>query len=304
MKKLTNMDPKWSGWFNYCETATGNTGGETTGNWNCIKNVPIQVKDWRLLPCVTERAFDAPSNLFVDSIVDYTDKAPGSNAWLNGHDGSREIKFSDSSDTPIAPPIGTSPATASATWNYVPTTETCADSGEENRIIPLTSDKATLTSRIAQFSAAGSTAGALATSWAWYMISPNWDKIWKGDATPAPYSDLTKKQDNGAPVLRKVAVLMTDGAYNTLRASKGADPVKISYHAKQVCSAMKDEGIEIFTVGFALDEVPSADRAAAEDVLKSCGTDISHFYPTVTVPQLKAAFRDIAVKVSPVRLSQ
>jgi hypothetical protein len=136
------------------------------------------------------------------------------------------------------------------------------------------------------------------------MISPNWDKIWTGDATPGSYSDLTAKQANGAPVLRKVAVMMTDGAYNTIRFSKGENPVVISNHAKEICNGMKAEGIEIFTVGFALDQVGSAERTAAEDVLKSCGTDISHFYPTLTVPELKAAFRDIAVKVSPVRLSQ
>jgi Flp pilus assembly protein TadG len=304
MKKLTNLDLKWSGWKDICSLGSGANGGETTGNWTCIKYTPTNVTGWRLLPCVTDRAYDAPSHFFIESRFTYTDAAPGPEAWLNGHDGTRETQFWDSSDTPIPSPLGLSAKNPTRAWNYERVGSSCADSGDENRIIPLTSDKQLLTDRIAQFTAAGSTAGALATAWSWYMISPNWDKIWTGTAAPGPYSDLTAKQANGAPVLRKVAVMMTDGAYNTLRYSKGEDATVISDHAKNYCTEMKNQGIEIFTVGFALDQVPAADRATAEDVLKSCGTDINHFYPTISVPQLKAAFRDIALKVSPVRLSQ
>jgi Flp pilus assembly protein TadG len=305
MKKLTNLDLKWGGWYNDCASGSGNNGGETIGNWQCVRYVPKQVVNWRLLPCVTERAYDAPSGAFADSKLDYTDKPPGPGAWMNGHDGTREVKYRDSSDDVATQIYGLTANTASSTWNYEPlAAATCADSNEANRIIPLSSDKQLLIDRIAQFTAAGATAGAGATSWSWYMISPNWDKIWTGTTTPGPYSDLTAKQDNGAPVLRKVAVLMTDGVYNTIRYSKGESAVIISDHAKQICTAMKAEGIEIFTVGFALDEISNADKATAEDVLKSCGTDISHFYPTLTVPELKAAFRDIALKVSPVRLTE
>ena len=67
---------------------------------------------------------------------------------------------------------------------------------------------------------------------------------------------------------------------------------------------MKAQKIEMFTVGFALDQLPGSDRSVAEDMLKSCGTDLSHFYSTLTVADLKAAFRDIAMKVSPVGLTQ
>jgi Flp pilus assembly protein TadG len=304
MKKLTNLDLKWSGWFDYCEVGSGANGGEVVGNWRCLKYTPAYVSDWKLLPCVTDRAYDAPSQILIESRLIYTDAPPGPEAWLNAHDGTRETKFGDSSDAPLTPQLGTAAASPTRSWNYDLPTKTCADSGTENRIIPLTSDKQLLAARIAQFTAAGSTAGALATAWSWYMISPNWDKIWTGDATPGPYSDLEAKQANGAPVLRKVAILMTDGAFNTFRSSKGQNPGTVSNQAKNYCTEMKNQGIEIFTVGFALDEVDSSERSTAEDVLRSCGTDISHFYPTLTVPELKAAFRDIAIKVSPVRLSQ
>jgi Flp pilus assembly protein TadG len=305
MRKLTNLNPTWSGWFNYCLSGSGTNGGETAGTWSCQQYQPTLVTDWRIMPCVTERGYDAPSRINRDTNVDYTDDAPGIGRWLNAHGGGREIYFRDSSDTPVTTGEGLSAAMPTTMWNYRgPTSGGCGDVSEQNRIIPLTSDRQLLTSRIAQFNAGGSTAGALATAWSWYMLSPNWKTIWTGAAEPGPYSDLTAKQANGAPVLRKVAVLMTDGAFNTLRNIKNEDPLVVSNHAKNMCTAMKAQNIEIFTVGFALDQVPAAERGLADDVLRSCGTDLSHFYATLTVPELKAAFRDIAMKVSPVRLSQ
>ena len=60
----------------------------------------------------------------------------------------------------------------------------------------------------------GTTAGQLGTAFAWYMLSPNWADIWPADSKPAAY---------GTAKLRKIAVLMTDGAYNTLQARSYSD---------------------------------------------------------------------------------
>ena len=58
-----------------------------------------------------------------------------------------------------------------------------------------------------------------------------------------------------------------------------------------------DPNIEIYTVGFQLDS------NAAKSMLKNCATDTSHYYDTSTGDELKAAFRDIALKVSSLRLT-
>jgi hypothetical protein len=72
--------------------------------------------------------------------------------------------------------------------------------------------------------------------------------------------------------------------------------------AKAVCTAMKAKGIEIYTVGFDLDSLPSSERTIAEDTLKSCGSSLEHFYNTLDPAELQNAFRDIAVQLSSVSL--
>jgi Flp pilus assembly protein TadG len=302
MKKLTNLDPTWTGWNLDCPNATGGGGGEANGNWSCPVYVPVHKTNWKILPCVTERAYDSGGG-WINSNVDYTDDAPGPGKWLNAHGGDRSPDFVDSSNTPNTGDNGQTSAKATSQWNY-DSSSSCSEAPEENAIIPLTSDKTLLQNKIAQFSAVGATSGAASTAWSWYMLSPKWNSVWTGTSQPGPYSDVTATQSNGAPVLRKVAVLMTDGAFNAFRSSKEQDAAIISNHAKQLCAKMKEQHIEIFTVGFALDALTGTQRPIAEDMLKSCGTDLSHFYSSLTVPELQAAFRDIAVKVTPIRLTQ
>ena len=54
--------------------------------------------------------------------------------------------------------------------------------------------------------------------------------------------------------------------------------------------------IEVFTVGFQV-------NATAKTFLKNCATDADHYYDATTGDALKAAFRDIALKISTLRLT-
>ena len=136
------------------------------------------------------------------------------------------------------------------------------------------------------------------------MLSPTWSNIFTGSSRPAPYADLTRTQASGAPVLRKIAILMTDGGYNTYRGWKDQDQQQVSDYAKQVCTNMKAKGIEVYTVAFALNELSAAEQTIARATLQACGTDIHHFYETLTVPELKTAFRDIGSKMTTLYLSK
>jgi hypothetical protein len=60
---------------------------------------------------------------------------------------------------------------------------------------------------------------------------------------------------------------------------------------------MKALGITVFTVGFALSQ-PTAISLMAE-----CATDSSHAYLASNGLQLRQAFRDIAVKIVSLRLT-
>jgi hypothetical protein len=146
---------------------------------------------------------------------------------------------------------------------------------EVNSVYPLSSDKDALKRRIDKLTTSGSTAGHLGTAWAWYLLSPNWNSV-LGQAFSAAkpagsYSDLTTTNAKGAPKLRKIAVLMTDGDYN-INYCKGVEAKnsdqspdincnsengKSLAQAGSLCSALKTPlgsgnaaKIEVFTVGF------------------------------------------------------
>lgn len=171
---------------------------------------------------------------------------------------------------------------------------------EVNLLTPLSNDKTMLKRRIDKLTIAGSTAGQIGTAWAWYTLSPNWSSIFTGASQPNSYSD---------PKTRKIAVLMTDGDYNTeywngveAKTSNGADANynpnngASELQAPQLCTAMKAKGIEVFTVGFQV-------STTAKALLMNCATDASHYYDATSGDALKQAFRDIALKISTLRIS-
>jgi hypothetical protein len=227
----------------------------------------VSYSKYYLADCVVERTGTAK----------YTDAAPGANAYVMGEYTSA-YTGSGSSKKGVC---------------NVPSNA---------QILPLTSDKTTLLSVIDKLQTAGGTAGHLGTAWAWYMLSPNWASLWPTSAAAA----------YGTAKLKKIAVLMTDGEYNTQYTSAGIDDGSWSLtycpnaangcssaQAVAQCTAMKAKGIEIFTVGFQL-----GGSQIATDTLSSCATDANHFYNSSTGDALKAAFRDIALKISTLYLSQ
>jgi Flp pilus assembly protein TadG len=297
MQAVTNLPSTWTGWYNECTASTGGGGSEGDGNWVCTNYQAQHKTNWKVMPCVTDRMYGW------GGAYDYTDVSPGSGHWMNAHDGTRRMLAWDGASLALTTGLGSQPADPADFWNYNSVGE-CSDVAEANEIRPLSSDKTALAAHIDGLEAYGSTSGALGTAFAWYMMSPNWNNVWPSGSQSGNYSDLTNIQSNGRPRLRKVAVLMTDGGYNTVRGWKGQDQQGVSNHAKQLCTNMKAAGIEIYTVGFALNELPPAERAIALDTLQSCGSDLSHFYETINVQQLKDAFMEIAMSLTTVYLSE
>jgi hypothetical protein len=62
---------------------------------------------------------------------------------------------------------------------------------------------------------------------------------------------------------------------------------------------MKKTGIEVFSIGFDV-----AGSQTVLDTLQGCASSPSNFYNATDGAALKAAFRDIALKSSPIRLSR
>ena len=196
------------------------------------------------------------------------------------------------------------PAVAPVGINYASPNNPCLDSA----LIPLTTDKARLKAAIDRLVAVGSTAGQIGIAWGWYALSRDFG-LWSGSSLPAAYG--TKK-------VTKIAVIMTDGEFNTAYcngviarssgAGSGSSDDKINCdatngsaadQARQLCAAMKAKGIAIYTIGFDI-----ADDPAAKDVLTRCASSSKHAYLAATDGELKTAFREIGKRVTALRLSR
>ena len=156
-------------------------------------------------------------------------------------------------------------------------------------VLPLTSDKAALKAEVNSFRANYWTAGHIGTAWGWYLISPNWGRVWPAASAPAPY---------GTANLTKAIVVMTDGIYNTAYYN-GA---KSSDQAIDLCNNAKAQGIAVFTIGF-------TSPVGAEATLKACAsidpkTGLPTYYHAESQKELSAAFADIAVKLTALRLDK
>jgi Flp pilus assembly protein TadG len=160
-------------------------------------------------------------------------------------------------------------------------------------LIPLTADKQKLHDTIDAFKADGVTAGGIAAQWGYYMLSPNWrSAIRNADLGDGP-ADYSKKK------VAKVAILMTDGQFNTAFAGIEGKPQnqqgdKAREYAENICANMQTSGIEVFTIGF---DLPSGEASEARGVLQDCASrdagSLRHFYDVSTGEELKAAFAEI-----------
>ena len=168
-------------------------------------------------------------------------------------------------------------------------------------VMPLTNNKANLISKIDGLTLGGGTAGHIGTSWAYYMLSPKWSSLLTGLSLPVAYN---------TPKTQKIAILMTDGEYNytydnsgvptTANGANGsANGNSSAAQALATCNQMKQDGIDVYTVGFDL-----GGNQTAENTLKNCASDNSKYYNAEDAEALKRSFRDIALKISQLYLSK
>lgn len=155
---------------------------------------------------------------------------------------------------------------------------------------PLTADAASLKNVIKGFVASGGTAGHIGVQWAWYMLSENWGGVMKASERPARMDP--KK-------VGKYVILMTDGEFNLSyfdatgvgQVYNDAGKEQTRTAATTLCSAMRDKGIEIFTIGFDLTE------KNAKSTLQACASPdtatTQHFYQAANGVELDAAFQAI-----------
>ena len=150
-----------------------------------------------------------------------------------------------------------------------------------SEITPITNNKQTLLDQVDPLIATGNTYIPSGLIWGWRVLSKS-----------EPYDQAHEYNEvvNGHPV-RKILVLMTDGA-NTLSATPpthdGGDTTEANARSAELCSNIKANGIEVFTIAFDVTD------AAIKSILRDCATKPSMFFDTNDASQLDLAFRGIA----------
>jgi hypothetical protein len=163
-------------------------------------------------------------------------------------------------------------------------------------IIPMkdlssSTSKNALLGAVDSMNATGWTAGHIGIAWGWFMVSQAWQSIWPAESKPA---------NRGSTVVKAV-VIMTDGMFNTsyyngnVNSSDPLAPGSSGYQALQLCEAMRQQNITIYTVAF---QAPFE----AENLLRACAGSAPNFYNSDNTAQLRASFRDIAEKLTSLRL--
>jgi Flp pilus assembly protein TadG len=184
---------------------------------------------------------------------------------------------------------------------YAPNSWYCRSS---NEILPLTSDIGTIEDRIDALEQGGATAGQVGVAWGWYTVSPNIG-MWTGDQAPAAY---------GTENTEKIVVIMTDGEFNISYCNgvmsknyyQGSDRINCNAtngsptsQAKSLCTAMKAEGITVYTVGYNI-----SNTTTAKSLLSDCASDSAKYYLSSSTAELEAAFSSIADEIVSLRLSK
>jgi len=157
--------------------------------------------------------------------------------------------------------------------------------GRANSVVALTDDKSRLRRAVNGLDTSGTTAGHLGAMWAWGLVSPEWAGIWGGKA-PARYRDNQTE---------KYVILMTDGDYNTVGGVRSSGTASNGY-AADTCSAMKEKGVVVYTIGFQV-------SGAAKSRLSACASGTNRFYDANDGQTLRNAFRAIAEEINSLRLS-
>lgn len=171
---------------------------------------------------------------------------------------------------------------------------------------PLSSDKSGIKSLINSLSVTGATAGQIGIGWGWYTLSPNFNDLWPSQPA-GPYAPSQTL---------KAVIIMTDGEFNTAYSTGviaqdmglGSTSNLINQNAtngdpfiqgEALCTAMKAQGIVVYTVGFQITAGGNAER-----MLGRCATSPAHVFLPASGGDLSQAFAAIGRDITRLRISR
>jgi Flp pilus assembly protein TadG len=153
-------------------------------------------------------------------------------------------------------------------------------------VLPLTYNWTSVNNTINQMSPGGGTNQTIGLQWGWLALLQQ-------SPLNAPAEDTTKQYQH-------IIILFTDGL-NTLDRWYGngsATSTQVDSRMTTLCSAIKSTGVTIFTVQI------DTDGAGQSAVLPACASDASHFFMLTSSSQIAAAFQQIGVEITKLRVAR
>lgn len=157
-------------------------------------------------------------------------------------------------------------------------------------IVRLTNSKVSVTSSIAGLTATDNTYIPAGLSVGWHVLSPG-----------IPFTDATP--NNGNLITRRAMVLMTDGDNTVSLTGTGplhnaasrpaADAVTSS-----LCTQIKADGVEVYTVAFQITDT------ATKNMIRNCASSPANYFDASDPVKLLAAFENITMALSNLRLTR
>ncbi len=195
----------------------------------------------------------------------------------------------------------------------------------DSEVLPLTAEKSVISDHIDDLEAEGFTMTNVGFTWGWRTISPEWRTAWdisrldaEGDDDLPEFS--AGRSSEAAPVaydhptIGKAIIFMTDGVADWSRgyytsygflnerrlgtSNERRAEAEVNNRLLESCELAKAEGIEVYTVMFALN------NARIERDYRSCASSEEHFFDAPNGEALDQAFKDIAGQLTSLRLTQ
>jgi Flp pilus assembly protein TadG len=185
---------------------------------------------------------------------------------------------------------------SSGKWSATPTSVTYKSGGKNvtyqipcnTEVLPLTASKATVKARINALVADGGTRIDNAAGWGWRTLSDRWTGLWGSAGLPL---------DDDQPTAKAV-VIMSDGFNEPFAPIDGSTTTaQADQNLLNTCQAMRDAGYVVYTVAF---QAP----AAGQEVLRNCAASESNYFASASAADLQRAFRQIAGRLSALRLAE
>ncbi len=156
--------------------------------------------------------------------------------------------------------------------------------GEE--VLPLTLNITQVKDKINSLSSYGDTYIPAGLIWGWRMLD-----------SAQPFDDLTNSQADR----KRAMILMTDGE-NTRSLNQpkhnGTDSDAADALTAELCTDIKKQGIEMFTVAYRL----SATAAKTKDMIRECATSDAYYFDASNTSELEQAFENIGRSLYEVRI--